>query len=176
MMNAPPNEPLTPAGETRRDAMLTELTGYMQQVHRGRRRRRRGGALALLVALSAVIAVAAMSGRSTPPPKQIADNSPNGNSTVNSLPEAPVSLVSVAIVKSDADVMDKYRAKVTTYSNIRVERLDDETLLSELAAMGRPAGLVQMEGKTYLTADVADDAVRERQLNQAPTEPTSLAG
>ncbi len=75
-MNAPSNEPLTPIGERRRQAMLTELTGYMERVHHGRRLRRRGAALALFLALSAVIAVAAMSGRNGPPPKTIAKHDP----------------------------------------------------------------------------------------------------
>ncbi len=36
-----------------------------------------------------------------------------------------------------------------------------------------------MEGKTYLTADVSDEALRDQQLNQAPGEAavmSSLAG
>jgi hypothetical protein len=172
-MNAPSNEPLTPIGERRRQAMLTELTGYMERVHHGRRLRRRGAALAVLLALSAVIAVAAMSGRNGPPPKTIAGDLPTGTHPAEiTIPDEPASLINVAIVKSDPAIVDKYRATVTTYTNIRVERLDDETLLSELAAMGRPAGLISMEGKTYLTADVSDEALRDQQLNQAPGEST----
>jgi hypothetical protein len=34
--------------------------------------------------------------------------------------------------------------------------LDDEALLEELAAIGRPTGLVRAEGRAWLTANVAN--------------------
>jgi hypothetical protein len=46
---------------------------------------------------------------------------------------------------------------------VHVVRLSDEQLLQELAAMNRPAGLVRAANKAWLTRQVTDDAVEERE-------------
>lgn len=172
MTNAPRNDDLTQAGRERRDAMLGELTTYMGRVHRARKMRRRAGAIALVLALSAVIAVAALSGGRRPASQAvpIARNVGPGTNGAVADDVAPIDVpaVRIAVVRSDASIVEKYRTEVTQYSAMRVQRLSDDDLLRQLDALGRPAGLIRMEGRTWLTADVSDSTPPDLRLNLLP--------
>jgi hypothetical protein len=161
-MNAPRNEGLTPAGAARRDAMLDELTGYMNRVHRSRRIRRRGVAAALLFAVAAAVAYLALPGQPTPVHQPITSN------PLHSPVESSAPPVRIAVVRTDPDIVNKYRASAPETSVVRIERLDDDELLRRLDAMGRSAGLVRMGGKAWLTADVADATMGDMKLNLLP--------
>lgn len=167
-MNAPRNEDLREAGRRRRDAALNDLLGYMNSVHRARRLRRRSAATALLLALGAgILFLALPTKRSDHTIAPIAiDDAPMDSSDLAEVdsPSAPEPLridgpepVNIVVVRSDPSIVERYRADVTEYTHIRVHHLSDEELLRELAAMGRPTGMISMGGKTWLTEDVTDD-------------------
>ena len=58
---------------------------------------------------------------------------------------------------------------------IRIRVIGDEELLTLLAEVGRPAGLVRSEGHTWLTSDVTDAALERREhLPERPVAPPTL--
>ncbi|MCK4872116.1 MAG: hypothetical protein KAS72_05280 [Phycisphaerales bacterium] len=165
MNNTLDENQLTPAGQRRRNAMLDGLMDDMRSVHRVRRARRCATAVSLAaVCCFAVIAVAT---RTTTTPTTPTTSGPIATDT----PDPTPSMTRDArIVRTNPSIMERYAVRNHRLTSITVEHLSDEALLDALAAMGRPAGIIRMEGKTTLSADVTDDAFpRDNKLNMLPT-------
>lgn len=128
---------LTPDGEARREAMLDELVGVMQRVHHRRRvRRRAAGALAVLAIFAGVAWVVASQLSFVDRPKPlIVKNQPSEE--VPDLP-APEPLIQ----------------PVARTGLVRV--VSDDELVTLLAQIDRPAGIVRSEGEIWLTNAVTD--------------------
>lgn len=129
---------LSPAGALRRDAMLETLVGELAAHHR-RRRGRRSVAGAALVALVGVAAVVA--GTAGPGPLPAPTPSPIARET------APVPSCVVVRMATAPGTARRYSGAVTTGA-IEIERIDETTLLMTLASLGRPSGIVEMDGRT----------------------------
>ena len=129
---------LTPTGEARREQMLDELLGTMQQIHY--RRRARGhlvGVAAMLLVFAGVAWVVASQlsfvDRAKP---WIVENQPSAE-----VPELPAP---EPLIRSFART-----------GLVRV--VSDDELVILLAQIDRPAGLVHSEGETWLTDAVTDE-------------------
>ncbi len=129
---------LSPAGRRRRDTMLGDLLRTMGAVHRRRRRRRRaratGALIALAVALTAAVPAFRLPRVPGPPPRAAAPR------------------VTVEFVVSDPTILD--RCAIPPSMARRTTILDDEALVTALAAIDRPSGLVRTGGRVWLTNDV----------------------
>ena len=127
-MNEYERSQLTPEGEARRDAMLDELVGTMQRVHRGRRvRRRAASALAVLTVFAGiawVIGSQSLFGDRARPTTFVERPQPQ-------LPGTPP-------------------------TERLIQMVNDDELVALLAQLDRPAGIVRSEGKTWLTNAVTD--------------------
>ncbi|MEE9129069.1 MAG: hypothetical protein V3T84_03555 [Phycisphaerales bacterium] len=136
-MNDHERSQLTPTGEARREQMLDELLGTMQQIHHQRRARRHlAGVAAMLLVFAGVAWVVASQlsfvDRAKP---SIVENQPSEE--VPNLP-APEPL---------------FRSFERT-GLVRV--VSDDELVRLLAQIDRPAGIVHSEGETWLTNVVTD--------------------
>ena len=138
---------LTPDGEARREAMLSELVGAMQRVHHGRRvRRRAAGTLAVVAifgGMAWVIGSQLTVGDRVVP--QIAVNRPQQQA-----PDAPTTQPLIQLAR---------RTGV-------IRTVDDDELVTLLAQIDRPAGIVRSEGEIWLT-----NAVTDAELGLTPPEP-----
>ncbi len=136
-MNEHERSQLTSAGEARRDAMLGELVGAMQRVHHGRRIRRRAAGTLAVVAIFAGMAWVigsqlAVRDRAQP---QIVFNRPPQQAPDAARPEPRIQ-----------------PARRTGLVRI----VDDDELVTLLAQIDRPAGIVRSEGEIWLTNAVTD--------------------
>ena len=129
-------------GETRRLAMLADLVGTMRVVHRRRRRRR--------VALATVLTLAVATGLSI-----LVRSGPFATPTTGTPPlTRPVTAgarLRYEVVATDPGILDRYAPRSATH---RIEIIDDDTLLTELAAIDRPAGLIRYGDRIWLSAPV----------------------
>ena len=64
----------------------------------------------------------------------------------------------IQIVHTTPGVHDRLASDAGT----TIERLDDTALLELLDGIGRPAGLIEIEGRVRLTADITDPLGRAR--------------
>jgi hypothetical protein len=165
-MNDRPLAELSQSGLARRERMHDELIAAMTTLHR-RRRVRRHALVAAVVLLPMLLGAYAWfpSNSSTRPVQQIVRDNP---SLPGSAHDA-ASLSLVQIVRTDPAILDRY---VIAAPLPRVEILDDQRLVRELVALGRPAGVVRMEGRIWLTTDVTDDAQKDPDTDEAPTSST----
>ena len=149
---------LSEIGRTRREQMLHVLLGEMTAVHRRRRVRRNVaiGAIPLLVVVASLgIWLMNTEGPSATSPRQspvVQDDSKQGTQDKDRLASSVQPSMSVEYVKTDAQIVERYRVT----DQAKVIYLDDSGLLSALAQMNRPAGLIRSEGRTWLTAEVTD--------------------
>jgi hypothetical protein len=132
---------LSSRGRERRDAMLDELRDTMRHLHRARRTRRSAVAITASLAILIGLSVIALPNPTIRAPGTTAIIEPGD-----------VPAARITIVHTDPTVLSRYAAGPTP----RVRMLDDEALLEELAAIGRPTGLVRAEGRAWLTANVAN--------------------
>ncbi len=136
-MNKHERSQLTPDGEARRDAMLDELVGAMQRVHQGRRVRRRVGSTFVVLGVSAVVAwtVGSQLTGLTSEPREL---------TWEDQPEP------VRDTSADRSTWrDVHRTGL-------VRTVGDDELVTLLAQLDRPAGIVRSEGEIWLTNAVTD--------------------
>jgi len=140
-MNEQDRPPLTATGRVRREAMLGELLVQMQRLHRRRRSQRTAAASACMVAMLIGLSLLAMPARR-----------PSADTPILADAPTPASKISIEIVRTDPSILDRFAARPTS----RAVLLDDEALLDELAAMGRPTGLIRVGDRVWLTADVVD--------------------
>ena len=140
---------LSPGGELRRDAILRDLTAQLPTIVARRRRRKRvvagGCAMALLLVASAAVIQMVSQPASSPAPPIV---------------EAPVepaeSLIDFAIVRTNEAVDPSVYVRIDNDA-INSMVISDDELLRELAQMGRPAGLIRMNGEVRLTRNVVDE-------------------
>jgi hypothetical protein len=135
---------LSPEGRARRAAMLGELTATMRRVHH---RRRLGAASASLALLVLVFASGWHLNRQL---VRTDDGPPLAGPVPPPLETRTLQFVST--VRTDATITERLTARPST----RAVLTDDDTLLDQLAALDRRAGLVRAGGKVWLTADVTD--------------------
>lgn len=152
-MNEPRSKPLTPAGQARREAMLGELVEVVKQTHRTRRLRRR------VLGAGALVCVALLLMRLSLPVGNVVDDGArvvermSDESDVVVPAEFPPEAVRVTvIVQTDPSVVERYRAEPTGL----VVQIDDRMLLTTLASIGRPTGLIRFGDTLRLTAPVTD--------------------
>jgi hypothetical protein len=131
--------------------MLSDLTGEMRRAHAARRTRR---ILAVNTALLACLVGVVMlvnrpSQPSSPSGREIARTSAPPRET-----PAPVHPPTrIEIVTTPAHLLDKYAAATLAP---HVQTITDDELLTTLASLDRPAGIVRSGGRTWLTRSVAD--------------------
>ena len=138
---------LTPDGEARREAMLGELVGAMQRVHHRRRVRRRAAGASAVLAIVAGIAwvIGSQSPVSDRSQLEIVQRQPQQQA-----PDAP---------GTKPPIQPAQRTGV-------VRMVDDDELVTLLAQIDRPAGIVRSEGEIWLT-----NAVTDAELGLTPPEP-----
>jgi hypothetical protein len=119
--------------------MLIELGDTMRGLHRTRRTRRSAVAIASSFAVLVVLSIIARPIQTSRDPELAARVDPGD------MPAARIT-----IVHTDRTVLSRYAAAPPS----RVRLLDDEALLDDLAAIGRPAGLIRSGGRAWLTANV----------------------
>lgn len=145
---------LSEQGRARRDAMLAELQSRV--VRTARVKRVRSGVLAAAaLGLIASLAVLLTPHRVAPPASPVADLS---EPTTIPVEAAPFAAPTILVVRTDPDVLGRCRASPDGIA-ARVERIGDDELLAELVAIGRPAGIIRSQGRTWLTAAVTDKTI-----------------
>jgi len=151
---------LSAAGRARRDAMLEELMVEVGRVRRARSLRRRcKSAVALALLLGGVALLPRLLGGSGPssapvPPAPVAGpvESPSF------VPNAPVRqpdqrFTHVQRLSTDPAVLSRF---APAPANGTIEIVDDSALLRALAEIGRPAGLIEIDGREIVSAPVTD--------------------
>ncbi len=139
---------LTPDGEARREAMLDELVGAMQRVHHGRRIRRRAGRTSVVLGVSAVVVwtvVSQMTQLTSEPRELVREHQPE-----------PV---------PDNTPTDRPSWRDVHRTGL-VRAVSDDELVTLLAQIDRPAGIVRSEGEIWLT-----NAVTDAELGLTPPQP-----
>lgn len=145
---------LSPEGERRREEILREVSGRLPAIAARRRAKRRAAAGTLAVLLLVCAAVVWM-----------IPTSPGPTPTPTSAPQVVLieptieydPLIDYAVVESSPVDPSVYVRTDTESINAMV--ITDDELLRELAAIGRPAGLIRMNGQVRLTRDVVDPPV-----------------
>ncbi len=149
---------LSPEGEFRREAILRDLTAQLPTIVARRRRRKRvvagSCAVALLLVVGAVVVQMVNLPASVPAPV-----------IVETPAEPAETLIDFAIVRTSESIDPSIYVRVDNDA-INAMVISDDELLRELAQMGRPAGLIRMNGEVRLTRNVVDEP--------APTEPGSF--
>lgn len=153
---------LSSDGLRRRDAMLELLLAAQRgEMLRRRRVARTMRATAACVVLAAVSAAAWMlrspAGSVVAPrasEEPVAAQS-GGEASPVPIEQSPSPTSLIVRVPGDPTVLDRLRAHGTG----QTQWLDDDDLLQQLRANGRPTGLIRIDGRTILTADVTDKAL-----------------
>jgi hypothetical protein len=134
---------LTPSGQERREQILALAIGETKR----RRRRRfaiRGGAIAiilLVIGLTLLRVPRAIPRRSD---TQITERIPQNIAPPN---RSPLSRIVIERIETDPTIASRLSVPRTPP---RWQRLDDNHLLDELAAAGKPAGIVTIGGQSTL--------------------------
>ena len=154
-MNERSQQQPAPIDDAQREAMLGDLVARMKRMHRARRLRGTAAAAACLLLMIVVLGLPAAAIRRTEPVRPLV-----------SQPPPPPAAAGVRIVRTDPAVLDRYTAASSTNAVI----INDETLLRELARIDRPAGLIRMGDRVWLTADVVG---ADRDDRRPPKPPSS---
>jgi len=135
-------ETLSDAGAARRDAMLREL---QRAVVRRRRLRTALRSSAGLLTVTTILALVILYDR---PSSELAPK--------ESPPSFPVlTSVHLKIVHDEPGIVARHLVETRPIDPKII--LDDDALLESLAAIGRPTGLIRVQGKLILTEKVADE-------------------
>jgi len=149
---------LSSEGRERRDAILRDVSARLPGIASARRRRRRSVAGGAAVALLLVVGGAVVLTMQQRPANQPTLTPPNV-----AAPEAPpvneTPSIDFQIVRTN-DEIDPTMIVRTDPEAINAMVVSDEELLRTLAEMGRPAGLIRMNGQVRLTRDVVDPPER----------------
>lgn len=169
---APPAAPtgnLSAAGRRRRQAMLGELLDDLGTLRRTRAERRRMAMSGAVVAGVGAAVLLSIVGRGPMSPGPRPRGWPVGTGMIATAPQAPgvLAVTDPSIsgrwcVRTDPDALRRYSGAAPVGAVI-VEAIDDRSLVNELEAIGRPAGLIRSGGRVWLTAIVAE--------NQGPASP-----
>ncbi len=163
---------LSETGIGRRDRMLNELVGHMRQAHAARRTRRRS-AIAAFAILVLFVGAAVLSQRTINPSAQVDHGSVAAIGKTSPIKPSEPTAPAAVIVRfhTQPDIVARYAAGTNQDSSataMRVaSRLTDDELLSMLATMERPTGLIRADGRVWLTRNVADDAIAEPAVNES---------
>ncbi len=153
---------LSEAGEARRDAMLVELQRTMRrrQERLSAVRRTCGTGLLVILLGIAIFLQSRPPAPSPAPTPQIVELPPG------IAPEQPEPRSRIVRIDTDADVVSRYAITPTLRPDVmltsqdgylaNVIYVDDSTLLDLLDEMGRPTGIVRMDGRITLTNAVTD--------------------
>lgn len=143
------HEPLSTAGEQRRNEIRGAVSRELIRVAARRRRLRRGAAatgLALVIGVSAWLAMK---------PWQHQQQSARQSMAQGENDEAPINLVQISVFESNPGLDQVAR------SDVRVDPssvgMSDDELLQTLSELGRPTGLAFVEGRAVLTSPVTDE-------------------
>ena len=143
---------LTPEGESRRAAILRDVAAQLPAIAARRRARRRvamaGGVTALLLPIVSVI-VLTLNQTSGP------GGAPAASPVVTADPADSEHVVDFAYVRTSGAIDPSVYIRPDTEA-INAMVVTDDELLRELASIGRPAGLIRMNGELRLTDDVVD--------------------
>ncbi len=152
-MHDPPSEPLSQAGQARREAMLDELVAVVSQTHRARRLRRHVLGSGVVVCLVLLLMRLGLPGAGGLDDGRLLVNRTPDERRVVTPTEAPRRSGCVTVlVQTDPTVVDRYRARTTGLA----VRMDDRMLLNALASINRPTGLIRFGDSLRLTAPVTD--------------------
>ena len=151
-MIEPQSDALSPAGASRRDAMLDGLVAAMRHTRRLRRVRRvvtsTAGGTGLVFLL---IALASPSFVGPKPAPQSGERVVADSGQPPPIVEHPSRGCVTRIVRTNVP-RDRFRAEPTS----RVLRMDDRVLMETLTAIHRPTGLIRFGDRVRLTAAVTD--------------------
>lgn len=137
---------LSPEGERRREAILRDVSLRLPRIVARRRARRRAVTGSLAIALVLTVGAATLLLR-TP-------SRPVGAPPIVEAPALVAPLIDYAVVRTGPIDPSIYVKENPDAINAMV--ISDDELLRELAAMGRPAGLIRMNGRVRLSRDVVD--------------------
>jgi len=140
---------LSPEGERRKAQILREVTDRLPGIAARRRSRRNAVRGTLAIALLLTVGAAAVLINRVP---SVPGTQPAPPVVVT--PEPGRSVIDYAVVRTGPVDPSIYIQPDTEAINAMV--ISDDELLRELAAAGRPAGLVTMNGRVRLTRDVVD--------------------
>ena len=159
-MSDPQSESLSSHGRARREVMLEELIQAMDRTHRRRRARRRLLAGAGCVCLALVLVRLLLPVPSGPRYEHQSAGLSGGHAVSTAGDQDRRGYTVIAdIVQTDPAVLERCRARPTG----SVLRIDDQILLTTLASINRPAGLIRIGGQVRLSAPVTD---AELEINQ----------
>ncbi len=125
---------LSPQGEARREAMRRMLSGAVVAAAQSRRRRRT--AFGVMAMAGAVLMLG------------VINQAPNqrGASTSARIESGRATKLPIQWVNTRSDIMKQYVVQCSD----PIERLNDDQLLEEMADLGRPSGLIRIEGRSML--------------------------
>jgi|CXWL01.1.fsa_nt_gi hypothetical protein len=158
--------PLSPLGHERKRQILRDATGAL---HARTRRRYAVRALGAMLVVGAV----GVGARTWNVRHGGSGGTPQDPLTIAAPPESPrVALPSplIEIVTTGNVDLSRYEAREP---RVRVEFIDDTTLLSDLAAGGTPDGLVRVGGRTMLSSDLLPKD-KPQSLSPVPTTSGSV--
>lgn len=138
------SEPLSPAGEARRERMLAELLGEMSAARR-RKRTRRGVISTLALALLLFTYLRYVSFAPIAPTDRVERMA--GTTAQQTL------RTGVVFVSTDESSLQRMRPDPRPI----VVQIDDRELLQTLVEIGRPAGIIRIGDRLALSAPVTDD-------------------
>ena len=175
MMKISPDNQRAEIPDFRRRAMLSELTAYMERHHRARRLRRRTLAAGMFTFALLLLAVAftRYGNHPQPVPETISDHAlaetgqnppadilteptPAADKPFLINPPQQPSPARVAVMHSTPGITARYRVQNPANTLVKIELLDDETLLQALEKAGRPAGIIRTGNRVMLTRNVVD--------------------
>jgi hypothetical protein len=147
-------ETLTQAGAARREAMLRDLVTVMHRTHRARRLRRRAiTATCGIIIVGAAIRMAYYDSdhhRAGPMPVEYAST---GTEEPGRRPGESDGWRTTEFIHTDPVIKVRLAARPDPV----VERIDDDTVITLLARLQRPAGLVRIGDRVAFTAPVTDE-------------------
>ena len=147
-------EELNPVSEGRREAMLSELTAAMRRTHRTRRLRRHGvSAAAVAFAALAIVRLGTVPIPNADGPPVLVER-PNPGSPIQPSfgGDGRRPKCMIELVQTDRAILDRLAARPIGRPTV----LDDRSLITALAQIDRPAGLIRSAKKVRLSGPVTD--------------------
>lgn len=141
--------------QSQRDAMLASLLNEMGRHHRRRKFRRVGAAVCAVLVMVGMSGLAAVS---------FFDDPAGGTEFIarSNEPAAENSRqlrARIEMIHTDSSIQARYTTASKGVMAV-FDRIDDATLLSELAEIARPAGIIRSERGTRMSQAVADNRRR----------------
>jgi len=151
---------LSPSGRARRDALRAELSAIVPRAAAARRRRRAARRAGLSLA-AAALAIAFVGWLTSAPPPARTPRGPMAQAPAEQAVPRPSGVTIVRTNPADASA-----ATVRTEALVARCAIGDDDLLLRLAQVGRPAGLIRIDGEARIVAltdrPVVDDPGDDR--------------